>query len=505
MDVKPLEAILAEIGKAFRLCRFYPATHPSVQQALAELSSVLPNLASVGAIELRINPTGFLLGTLPLALRNPQIQELAGLLYAQGYRGLAMEPGLTSDEIAALSRAIASSQSKSMQALGAQATLQRLPHLRLEQTVRRSASGPHGRASDARKSASTAMAEGPSLGRRSTGVFRPDALPPEIEAARLIMLLEHSAPAEAPRMLSRLQEVAGDLCANREFGTYAKAVLALGRWTQAAEEDLAGAARTALENCTSSLSTNGLVSRLGDQRASAAERDTIVQALGVLGAKAIPLVVDAYLATSHQEERDILLATVRRAGGAAVEPIEARRDRDARGETARAYAALLGATQSTLAAPALADLARHAEGAVRAVALAGLARVGGPEASRLTAHALRDHDPAVRAEAARALALIGDHSTATLVLARLTEEAEETVVLSLVATLGDLRESRAVPVLADLVRGISGVFQRHPVTVRAAAIRALGAIGTPEARAAVEAHLEDRIPELRAAAHDARQ
>jgi len=505
MDVKPLEAILAEIGKAFRLCRFYPATHPSVRQALAELSAALPNLASVGSVELRINPTGFVLGTLPLALRNPQIAEFAGLLYAQGYRGLAMEPGLTSDEIAALIRAAAGPQSKAMQPLGAQTTLQQLPHVRLEQAMRRSAATPRGAPPGAAKSGPAAMAEASALGRRSTGVFRPDALPPEIEATRLITLLEHAAPAEAPRMLSRLREVASDLAGNQEFGAYARAVLALGRLAQAAEQDLAGAARAALENCTTKLSTNGLVSRLGDPRAPAAERDTIVQALGMLGAKAIPLVVDAYLATGRQEERDILLAVVRRAGEAAVEPIEARRDRDARGETARAFAALLSATGSALAAPALADLTRHAEGAVRAVAIAGLARVGGPEAGRFTVHALRDGDPAVRAEAARALTWIGDHSTAPIVLARLKEETEEAVVLPLIATLGELREARAVPVLVELVRGISGVFQRHPVSVRAAAIRALGAIGTTEARAAVEAHKDDRIPELRAAAHDALQ
>ncbi len=39
MDVKPLEAILTEIGKAFRLCRFYPALHPSVRQALIRVAA----------------------------------------------------------------------------------------------------------------------------------------------------------------------------------------------------------------------------------------------------------------------------------------------------------------------------------------------------------------------------------------------------------------------------------------------------------------------------------
>ena len=56
-----------EIGKAFRLCRFYPASHPSVQHALASVSAALPALARAGAVELRIGTSGFLAGHTPVA------------------------------------------------------------------------------------------------------------------------------------------------------------------------------------------------------------------------------------------------------------------------------------------------------------------------------------------------------------------------------------------------------------------------------------------------------
>ena len=138
MNTKPVEAVLAEVGKAFRLCRFYPSTHPSVQQALSELAAVLPSLTAIGLLELRIAPTGFLIGSTPVAHRNPPVQELAGLLYAQGQRAMEIQPGVTADEFAALIRMAGGSGNKALGAVGAHPQLQALPHIRLEQVVRKS-------------------------------------------------------------------------------------------------------------------------------------------------------------------------------------------------------------------------------------------------------------------------------------------------------------------------------------------------------------------------------
>lgn len=501
MEVKPIEAVLAEVGKAFRLCRFYPASHPSVQQALSELSAVLPGLASVGIVELRITPNGFVLGTIPLAQRNPQAQELAGLLYAQGHRGLEIEAGVTADEFAALIRMAGGAGGRSMQAMGAQTQLQALPHIRLEQVARKSAAlqrpGQTG-------SSAAVLAEGPSLGKRSTGVFRPDALPPEIEAARLATLVEHAAPSEAPRMVARLGEVAGDLAAQHDTVSFAKVVRALARVaSRNGPPETAEAARQAMEACVTDGALAGLVSRLGDARLAAADRDTVVQALGTLGARVIPPVADAFLTTESQEQLDVLLAVVRLAGEAAVAPIAARVAAEPRPEAARAYAVFLGVIESPSGIPALSTLTHHPDASVRAAAIAALTRIGGHEANRLVVHALRDASPTVRAEAAKGVAWLGDRSVAGIVMARLKDETEEAVVVPLLDALGGLKETRAVGLLADLAKGVSGVFQRHPVAVRAAAIRALGRIASPEARAAVESHRNDRIPELRAAAEEA--
>jgi hypothetical protein len=36
-----VESVLAEVSKAFRLCRFYSATHPVVRQAMAKRRAAL--------------------------------------------------------------------------------------------------------------------------------------------------------------------------------------------------------------------------------------------------------------------------------------------------------------------------------------------------------------------------------------------------------------------------------------------------------------------------------
>jgi hypothetical protein len=499
MDVKPLEAILSEVGKAFRLCRFYPSSHPSVQQAMAELSAALPALAGIGTIELRISPNGFLLGSTQLGSRNPQLAELAGLMYAQGYRALGIEPGVTSDEVASLIRTISGAGSKAARALGAQTQAAALPHLHLEQAARKYAAPKRESAGHA---GPAALSEGPALGRRSTGVFRPDALPPEIEAGRLMTLLEHAAPAEAPRMLERLGEVGADLAAQNDYGLLAKVVLALcGRLED--DGEVSGAARRALERCVADVAVSGLLARLWDPRISAEDRDQVVRALGCLKGRSIPMVVDAFLSASGDEQRDLLAAVVRLAGEAAVLPIESRATTDDRPQAALAHAVLLGATRSPRAVGLLGTLARHGDASVRAAAVMGLARIPAPEASRAVVGALRDPDAGVRAAAARGVAWFGDASLSGIIMARLRDEPDETAAVCLIEALGELREARAVPHLAEVAKGVSGVFQRHPVAVRVAAIRALAAIGTPEVRDSLEAHRSDHSPEVRAAVEEA--
>jgi HEAT repeat protein len=495
MDVKPMESVLAEVGKAFRLCRFYPSTHPSVQQAMADLSAALPLLAPVGEVELRIVPTGFSAGSTALATRNPQIQEFAGLLYAQGHRTMTIQPGVTADEFATLIRSTAGSTAKTGFALGVVPQAPHLPHIHLEAAVSRRSVARTPRSSPGMQS----LGEGPALSARSTGVFRPNALPPDIEAHRLVALLEVATAEGARGPLSRLGEVVAELAGQRDFRTLSEAVRVLARWQRSDDPPAAEAAQRALAACVDDATLSGMVGIVADGKAAGEQREAALQALGAVGERAVPALFEAYLAASEDPVREAYAQAFGLTGAVALGYLVARVASD-QTDTVRAAAALPGATAAAQAVPTLTPLVRHADAGVRRAAIGALARLGGPEGSRLVVAALRDADPGVRYEAAAGVGRLGDRALAGILLGKLKDETDDGVVTALIETLGRLKEARAVPQLTELARGVSGVFQRFPVAVRIAAVRALVRIGTPDALAAAAPFKDDRNPDVRNAA-----
>lgn len=497
MDDQALETVFAEIGKTFRLCRFYPATHPSVQQALADLSKVLPMLALTGEVELRIGPQGFAVGGYAPGGRNPQVQEFAGLLFAQGHRTLVLLPGATAEEFAALIRATTGGTARAGGSLGAVARGPQLPHLRLESTIRKSTAQPPPR----RESSGAAPTpdEGPSLSLRSTGVFRPNALPPEIEAGRLAALLEVATPEGARGPLARLPEVIPQLVSQKDYKALAEVAAALARWRRAEDAAVASAAQRALNACLDDGTLSGMLGMVADARVPAERRQAAATALGAAGERAMPLLFAAYLTAPDEASREAYARAVEAMGMLAVAYLGTR----AAGELvepARAAATLLGFVGLPGAVAVLGAPARHADAGVRRAAIDSLARLGGSDAARLVVGALRDADPLVRFEAAGGVARLGARAFAGIVLGRLKEEPDDGVVVALVETLGRLKEPRAVPQLAELARGAGGVFRRRPLALRVAAIRALAHIGTSEALAAIEPFKSEKNPELRNAA-----
>jgi HEAT repeat protein len=516
MDDQALEAALAEVGKAFRLCRFYPSAHPSVKQALADLAKVLPTLGLTEEIELKVAPAGFALGAAPAGARNPQLQEFAGLLFAQGHRALVVEPGVTADEFAQLIRSVTSLTGRPGASVASREL--KLPHLHLESALRKSAgqrtrSGMTPVPPEARRGTTPvppeartgstpvppeAMEAPSAFGVRSTGVFRPNALPADVEAHRLVDLLAVATPEGARSPLARLADVIVELVVQRDYRTLAEAAAALARWRRAEDAAVAEAAQRALAACSNDGTLSGIAGVLVDGRATEEQREAAATALGALGERAMPLLFDAYLAAPDDASREAYAQAVEAMGMLAVAYLGTR----AAAEVvvpARAAATLLGSVGLPGAVAVLGAPARHADAGVRRAAVASLARLGGSDAARLVVGALRDADAGVRFEAAGGVARLGARAFAGIVLGRLMEEADDGVSVGLIETLGRLKEPRAVPHLAELARG-AGVFRRRPLPLRVAAVRALAHIGTPEALAAVEPFKSEKNFELRNAA-----
>ena len=499
MDAKQIEAILTEVGKVSRLCRFYPAAHPSVEQALADLTAALPALAATGAVELRIWPTGLTLEGATVTGKSPATQELAAALHAQGYRAMLLSPGATADEFATLVRAAASASAKGGSARGLAHQQPHLPHIQLEQAASRKTAA----ARPARISAQAmqALDDGPALSSRGTGVFRPNALPAEIEVGRLTALLEFATPEGARGPLTRLAEVAAHLGDQREFGTLAAAVQAAGKWQGSEDGPAAEAARRVLALGGTDATLAGMVGLVADVHLPVERRRVAAGALEALGERATPALFEAYLGAADGAVREAY-ARALVAGRPARDYLVSRLASE-HAEAVRAAATLLGGCGDAEAVNAVVPLAHHADASLRRAAIGALARLGGAEASRAVLAALKDADASVRLEAASGAAQLGDHALGPIVLARLEAEPDDAVVVALVDTLGQLKEARAVPRLIELARGVSGVFRRVPPAARVAAVRALAAVGTPEALAAVEPFRSDRNPDLRHAASGA--
>jgi len=492
MDLKPVEAILAEIGKAVRLFRYYPPSHPSVQRVMLDLGAVLPALARTGTIEARVGPRGFAIGGAALAPRSEPLRDLAVVLHGQGHRTLVIEPGATAEEVAALVRALLGASAAAGRKLGAVPKMPPLPHIRLDIAF---TAKPGSNAAE-----KAAAADGTGFNVRSTGVFRPDALPLDIETRRVIEQLRDTPSEFLLSSVGRLEVLGARLVAEQDFGTLAEVLAALaGLGADCPDAMVRQASADVITVLASPAAVGGVVAYLATPDLTPEERALAVVAAAALRDAALVPLLDAFLASADADVREACAAVVSR-GGDRVVPVLARRLADERREAKIGIAALLGATASAHALPLLLPLVRQPDASVRAAAVAALGRVGGVEAGRAILAALRDADEEVRAAAAQAAGAMGERSAGQVLLARLEDESEPEVVRALVAALGALRESTSVAKLAELARPVSGVFQRRAAEVRLAAVRALAAVATPEALGALERYRDDAVPEIRAAA-----
>jgi HEAT repeat protein len=403
-----------------------------------------------------------------------------------------IEPGATAEEVAALVRALLGATAAAGRKLGAVPKLPPLPHIRLDVPL---TAKPEPHAAER-----VAAADATGFNVRSTGVFRPDALPLDIETRRVIEQLRDTPSEFLLSSVSRLEVLGAQLAAERDFGTLTEALAALaGLAADAPDSMVRQASADAITALAVPAAVRGLVAYLATPDLTPGERERAVVATAALRDVALVPLLDAFLASTDADVREACAAVVGR-GGDRVVPVLARRLADERREAKVGIAALLGATGSAHALPLLLSLVQQQDASVRAATVTALGRVGGNDAGRAVLAALRDADAAVRAAAAQAAGAMGERSAGPALLSRLEGESEPEVVCALAAALGALRESTSVPRLAVLASPVSGVFQRRAGAVRLAAVRALAAVATPEALGALERYRDDAVPEIRAAA-----
>src|SRR5437588_3039563 len=509
-DTTGVDRALGAIGTTFRLTRLYPPTHPAVQEALRQVGEALPPLAAVGTVEWKVGATGLHWHGQQLLPRNTQIAELAGLLYARGVRTLTLNPGMTAEHVLALFQVATGTAAPDAQTLGRiTLTLGRRSAARLERVrpptpaegvpaLAEPASGVVPAAAAPLATAADALL----AAKRPSTAFRPDALPPDVEAARAVAAVRAAtAPEEQRGAVERLAAVAPRLLGLREVTTSADAIAALDQLLPEARDPalLAAIDAAALALADRTL-VERMVRRLGEAHVPAEQRESLVTAVGALASLSMGLVLDAFLA-APVEQRAPFRAAVRKAADRALEVLQGKLA-DKNPEVVAAAAEFVGLTGSPQAVTLLVPLLRHASEFAREAALVGLAEAGGRETARPAMPALKDESVAVRAAAARTIAAAGDPASSTVLIRRVEQEPDEGVQAELLRAIGQLGAKEALETLARFAEP-GGMMHRRSATVRAAAVEGLHHIARPEARGLLELYSKDKEPAVRKAAEAA--
>src|SRR5256884_658580 len=161
--------------------------------------------------------------------------------------------------------------------------------------------------------------------KRPSAAFRPDALPPDVEAARAVAAVRAAtAPDEQRAAVEKLAAVAPQLLGLREVAPSADAIAALDHLLPEARDP---ALLAAIDAAALALSDRALVERMvrrmGEAHVPAEERETLVTAVGALASLSMGLVVDAFLA-APLEQRAPFRAAVRKAARRPAEVLQGR-------------------------------------------------------------------------------------------------------------------------------------------------------------------------------------
>jgi len=528
IDTGAVDRALGAIGTTFRLTRLYPPSHPAVLEAMRQITASLPALAALGTVEWKIGATGLHWHGQHLLPRNTQVAELAGLLFARGIRAIQVNPGVTPEQWlglfgvamgnvapddAVLGRITVLLGRRASQRLSASRALGEVPPA----TEPIAAASPPGVAEAPSPSPppppppsppppppppgpgpvawSPTATVGPS---RATGAFRPDALPPDVEARRAVLALQAaSRPEDQRTIIEKLRKLTPDVIALRDIGAVAEVVAgldrSLGKIQDPEIQEAIGEVAGALAD---DAIVERMVARLGATRVPPAERAHLVSAVGALGAVSAGHVVDAYL-HALPELREAYRAAMRAAGERTVELLLSRIESKVP-EVVAAAAEFLGLSGSPEVAQSLIRLTHHADERVREAALLGLAELGGREIGRPAMPALKDESVLVRTAAARAVAAAGDAGATTVLVRRLEQEKDEGVLAALLKAIGQLGATEALEILAKFAE--PGGKPRRTPFVRAAAIEGLARLDRMEAKALLELYARDKEPTVKRAA-----
>jgi len=270
-------------------------------------------------------------------------------------------------------------------------------------------------------------------------------------------------------------------------GDFANSALVLRELRKASEgKVVATAARTALTTIGESIALREGAAMLSDFDQPTLEKFIeCCESIGPIAIKALHPALQSETETpAFVRARDL----TQRFGAPGISFIAPLAD-DNRWFVQRNAAALLGATRSAEAVPALQGLLRRSDARVLRQAVAALAGIDDPAAARAVQTALRAAAGAGRAAVVEALVAEKDPRVVPM-LTRILGESDpfgddHQTVLDTLDAVRQLRDERAVAAVTAIMRRKKMFARKKARAFKAAAVDALAAIGTPRATSAL--------------------
>ena len=223
--------------------------------------------------------------------------------------------------------------------------------------------------------------------------------------------------------------------------------------------------------------------------------------VGALQAEAIPTLVRALPAVPNRQTRDRLAAALDRlvsANSGYVVDLLSAEDPMLAAEAAR----IVGRLGLTDAEPYLIELSKRPEDITRQAAIEALAILGSAAGAEALTEALSDSGKDIRMAAVNAMAAVRPEGAGPLLANIISSDLgdrDQGEQMAFLRAYAAIERDAAVPLLAKVLNGRKWWGGRHPSTLRGCAARALGVVGTPEARKALERAADDKTAAVKGA------
>lgn len=456
-------AALVAIGKLFKAVRFYPSAHPALQSSCEETRSLLDPLLRQANLVLSIRKNGFYWQEEPVGSEMPVLRDLAFSFFARLVHRLLILPELTARDLEAFARCATGEPDDIRRAGGLQELLlrSRVTSLFVNEIDLQTIQAYRDQILIEQEAAPSEQDDTPPdqpqdqpLEQNAEEVLSPELLLENLQAvqldpAQLMMQLERVHSDRRYRQLcQKLVEVLPEHLHEPDLATPRKALRLLAR--HGADKTRSNIQRRISLEALDKLGNRHLlqffINALCDKHQNSEGQASIVEALTTLQEKAAWALVDRLATEDNSQIRKLLSDALVKLGDCAV-PALIERLPDNRWYIARNAVTILGRIKNRKTAIHLRPYLNHRDYRVRREAVRALGRIGGPVAIKGLQQLIDNRD-------------------------------RELCPLALI-TLGTMKNEAAVEPLLKLLETFDPLLKL--LELKKGAIKALGAIGSPQA------------------------